>query len=94
MHISIANLLKLQTNVSTSNNEQSRIEYLAKFIFAQDYAKIENMITSMKLCDSAIRSITTLKFFENYMTTSGRVSWETYKEKLATTKKVPNSSTF
>ena len=35
--ISIENLQKLQTHVSSNNNEQSRIEYLAKFIFAQDF---------------------------------------------------------
>ena len=82
LHISIENLQNLQTHVSANNNEQSRIDYLAKFIFAQDYDKIENMNTSMKLCDSAIRSITTLKFFENFMSTRGLISWDLYKDTL------------
>ena len=82
MHISIENLQKLQTHVGSNNNEQSRIDYLARFIFEQDYANIEIMNTSMKLCETAIRSITTLKFFENFMGTGGRISREIYREKL------------
>ena len=41
------------------------------------------MNTSMKLCDSVIKNITALKLFENYMSTSGRISWDSYKEKVS-----------
>ena len=36
----------------------------------------------MKFCDVAIKTITLIKFYENYMTKSGRLSWESYKDKL------------
>ena len=39
LHISIEDLQQLQTHASSNNNEQSRIDYLAKFILAQDYAR-------------------------------------------------------
>ena len=44
--------------------------------------KIENMNKATKLLDMAIKTITLIKFYENYMGTNGRLSWETYKEKL------------
>ena len=40
------------------------------------------MNQAMKLCDVAIKTITLIKFYENYMSKSGRLSWETYKEQL------------
>ena len=40
------------------------------------------MSKAIKLCETAIRTITVVKFYENYMMKSGRLSWDTYKEKL------------
>ena len=40
------------------------------------------MNKAMQLCDVAIKTITLIKFYENYMTKTGRLSWEAYKEKL------------
>ena len=76
MHIPIEDLHRLQTHASAGNHEQSRIDYLAKFIFIQAYVKIGNMNEAMKLCDLAIRNITTVRFFENYMGLCGSISWE------------------
>ena len=45
--------------------------------------KIDNMNKATKLLDTAIKTITLIKFYENYMATNGRLSWETYKEKIA-----------
>ena len=81
-HIAIPNLQKLVSNSSSSNGESTRTDYLARFIFATDYERIDNMNKAMKLCDVAIKTITLIKFYENYMSKSGRLSWESYKEKL------------
>ena len=67
----------------------SRIECLAKQIFSTDFDRIENMNKAMRLCETAIKHITMIKFFENYMMKGGRVSWESYKEKL---EQVPTNS--
>ena len=40
------------------------------------------MTTAMRLIGAAIKVITTIQFFENYMSTGGRISWDTYKERL------------
>ena len=40
------------------------------------------MSKAIKLCDTAIRTITLIKFYENYMMKCGRLSWEAYKDKL------------
>ena len=58
------------------------MDYLAKYIFIQDVAVIEDMNTAMTLIDAAIKVITAVKFFENYMHKSGRLSWENYKESI------------
>ena len=36
----------------------------------------------MKLIESAIKSINTIKFYENYMHSSGRMSRDTYREHM------------
>ena len=81
-HISVANLQKLSTNATSNNGETSRVDFLSKYIFAQDNEKIENMNKALKLCETAIKTITIIKFYEHYMSTSGRLSWESYKEKV------------
>ena len=81
-HIAIPNLQKFLTNSTSCNGESTRTDFLAKFIFAADYERIDNMNKAVKLCDVAIKTITLIKFYENYMTKSGRLSWESYKDKL------------
>ena len=81
-HIPIPNLQKLVSISASSNGETYRTDFLAKFIFAGDYERIDNMNKAMKLCDVAIKTITLIKFYENYMTKTGRLSWEAYKDKL------------
>ena len=51
-------------------------------IFPTDLGRIENRNKAMQLCDAAIRTITVIKFYENYMMKCGRLSWEAYKDKL------------
>ncbi|MFM7982861.1 MAG: hypothetical protein ACKPKO_26415, partial [Candidatus Fonsibacter sp.] len=68
-YISVANLQKLSTNVASNNGESSRVDFLSKYIFAQDMERIENMSKALKLCETAIKTITLIKFC--------------YKEKLA-----------
>ena len=55
---------------------------MAEQIFSGDFDRIDNMSKAIKLCETAIRTITVVKFYENYMMKSGRLSWDTYKEKL------------
>ena len=43
---------------------------------------ITNMNAAMKLAEVAIRSITTVKFYENYMDKSGNLSWEIFKDHI------------
>ena len=40
------------------------------------------MNTAMKLAEMAIRSITTVKFYENYMDKFGNLSWENFKDAI------------
>ena len=83
LHMSIATLRKLLENLhSTTKNEQVKIDFLAKYIFVQDLADIENMNSAMKLVDAAIRAITTIKFYDNYLDKHGRLSWDSYKDNL------------
>jgi hypothetical protein len=81
-HLPVSSLQKLVAHAAASNAEAPRIDFLAKHIFANDFDKIENMSKAIKLCDTAIRTITVIKFYDNYMNKCGRLSWESYKEKL------------
>ena len=45
-------------------------------------AAIEYMNAAMRLSEAAIKSITTIKFIENYTDKHGRLSWENYSEKI------------
>ena len=40
------------------------------------------MNMSMKLTEVAIKSITTIKFYENYLDKHGRLLWDSYKDPL------------
>ena len=40
------------------------------------------MNSAMKLSEAAIRAITTIKFYENYLDKHGRLSWDSYKDNL------------
>ncbi|MFM7989694.1 MAG: hypothetical protein ACKPKO_61315, partial [Candidatus Fonsibacter sp.] len=74
---------KLSSNASAKNGEASPVDFLSKYIFAQDMKRIENMSKALTLCETAVNTIALIKFHDNYMSTSGRLSWESYKEKLA-----------
>ena len=78
----VASLQKLVMNTSSNNSETSRIDFLAKHIYAGDYDRIDNMNKALKLGDSAMRTITAIKFYANWMNKTGRLPWENYKEKL------------
>ncbi len=81
-HLPVTSLQKLVAHAAASNAEAPRIDFLAKHIFVVDFDRIENMNKAIRLCDIAIRTITMIKFYENYMMKCGRLSWETYKDKL------------
>ena len=55
---------------------------MAKFFFDHDTAEITSTSTAMKLCEEALKLITTVKIWENYMDRNGRVSWEDFKDKV------------
>ena len=40
------------------------------------------MITAMRLSESAIKGIATVKFFQHFMDKAGNVAWETFKDDL------------
>ncbi|MFM7978333.1 MAG: hypothetical protein ACKPKO_03375 [Candidatus Fonsibacter sp.] len=63
---------------------------MAKHIFSGNFDRIEHMSKAIKLCETAIKTITVIKFYENYMLKSGRLSWEAYKDKL---EQVPGNKT-
>ena len=76
-HLPVSSLQKLITSAATSNNKTNRIEFVAKQIFSGDFDRIDNMSKAMKLCETAINTITVIKFYENYMMKGGRLSWDT-----------------
>ena len=80
VHMSIDTLRKLQMHVATTKDEQTNIDLLARFIFSQDFAAIEHTMKATKLSEAAIESITTVKFYENYLDRHGRLSWGNYKD--------------
>jgi hypothetical protein len=82
VHMSIDTLRKLQTHVTTTKDEQTKIDFLARFIFSQDFSAIEHTNKAMKLSEAAIKSITTVKFYENYLDRHGRLSWDNYRDNL------------
>ena len=63
-HLPVSSLQKLVAHAAASNAEAPRIDFLAKHIFVNDFDKIENMSKAIKLCDTAIRTITVIKFYE------------------------------
>ena len=58
-------LQDVRSEVEANNKEPIRLISLAKFIWTRDMTHIENMVNAMKLSEMAIRSITTVKFYEN-----------------------------
>ena len=91
-HMPVPSLHKLVAHAATSNNETTRIDFIARQIFITDFGRIENMNKAMKLCDTAIRTTTVIKFYENYMTKCGRLSWENYKGMLEQVPTIPSGT--
>ena len=81
-HMPIEVLRKLQSHLGQTNHEQMRIDFLSRYIFVQDFASIENMNAAMQLSEAAIKCITIVKFYENYLDKDGRLSWDNYKESI------------
>ena len=55
---------------------------MAKFFFEQDTTDITSTINAMRLSEEALKLITTVKIYENYMDRGGRVSWDDFKERI------------
>ncbi len=81
-YMSIDNLQSIRSEVEETRYEQARLHSLAKFIWNQDLYDITHMSTAMKLAEMASRSITTFKFYENYMDKFGNLSWDNFKDAI------------
>ena len=81
-HLPVAVLQQIRSQLDTTNDLIYRSQYLAKVFFEQDTADITSTISAMKLCEEALKLITTVKIYENYMDRNGRMSWEDFKDKL------------
>ena len=60
-HLSVAVLKQIRSAVDGNNDSVFRLQSLAKFFFAQDMAHITSLNTAMKLCEEALKLITTVK---------------------------------
>ena len=78
-YMSIDNLQNIRSEVEETKYENARLQSLAKFIWNQDLNDIAHMNTAMKLAEAAIKTITMVKFYENYMDKYGNPSWENFK---------------
>ena len=81
-YMSIDSLQSIRSEVEETRYEQARLHSLAKFIWNQYLNDITHMNTAMKVVEMAIRSITTVKFYENYMDKFGNLSWENFKDAI------------
>ena len=71
-------LQKNQLHMNNNNNEQSKIDFLAKFIYTQPFNGYRKYDVALRLTDNAIKTINYIKVYENYMDRYGRLSWDTY----------------
>ena len=81
-HLPVAILQQIRSEMDGNNDVGFRCSSLAKFFFAQDMATITSTNSAMKLCEEALKLITTLKLYENYLDRNGRMSWEDFKDKV------------
>ena len=81
-HLSVPVLQQIRSEVYGNNDSVFRLQSLAKFFFAQDMAHITSSNTAMKLCEEALKLITAVKLYENYMDRCGRMSWDDFSDKV------------
>jgi len=82
LHLYVAVLQQIRSQFDTTNDVIHRSQHLAKIFFEQDTANITCTISAMKLCEEALKLVTTVKIYENYMDRNGRMSWEDFKDKV------------
>ena len=81
-HLPVAVLQKIRSQLDTTNDVICRSQMMAKDFLEQDTADITSTISAMKLCEEALKLITMVKIYENYMDRNGRMSWEDFKDKV------------
>ena len=80
--MTLDNLQTIRSDVESSTYEQTQFFALVNIIWLKDTVSIENMLTAMKLSETAINALTTLKFYENYMDKHGNISWDRSKDNV------------
>ena len=81
-HLSVSVLQQIRSELDATNDVSRRYQYMAKFFFEQDTTDITSTINAMRLSEEALKLITTVKIYENYMDRNGRMSWEDFKDKV------------
>jgi len=81
-HLSVTVLQQIRSELDATNDVSRRYQYMAKFFFEQDTTDITSTINAMRLSEEALKLITTVKIYENYMDRGGRVSWDDFKERI------------
>ena len=78
--LSLDNLRALQD--TGSNNEEIRINKLAKAIFYEDMDLIANNKKVVQVAENVLQNAMTVAFYSEYMGDSGTLDWESYKKKV------------
>ena len=81
-HLSVTVLQQIRPELDATNDVSRRYQYMAKFFFEQDTTDITSTINAMRLSEEALKLITTVKIYENYMDRGGRVSWDDFKDRI------------
>ncbi|MFM7984692.1 MAG: hypothetical protein ACKPKO_35755, partial [Candidatus Fonsibacter sp.] len=81
-HLSVMVLQQIRSETESTNDVLRRCQILSEYFFEQDTAEITSTISAMRLCEEALKLITTVKIWENYMDRHGKVSWEDFKDKI------------
>ena len=81
-HLPVAILQQIRSEMDGNNDVVLRCNSLAKFFFTQDMATITSTNSAMKLCEEALKLITTVKLYENYLDRNGRMSWDDMRDKV------------
>ena len=78
--LSLDNLRALQE--TGSNNEEIRINKLAKAIFYEDMDTIANNKKVVQVAENVLQNAMTVAFYSEYMGDSGTLDWESYQKKV------------
>ena len=63
-HLSIAVLQQIRSEMDSTNDVVRRCQCTGKFFFDQDTADISSAISALRLCEDALKLITTVKIWE------------------------------